>query len=173
MLCGSAGAPLPAQDKVTIKNDTPGFMEVWVWKKVNSRWDLPAIAVRRGENEYLDVAAPGPYYLVARDDRRRAFHMGWFDFHEARRTSPTLVIALSSVYESREEVVWEWDPASRSWRTIRRPINVGRLVFVWRLLDGDSGPMPEDRFGYIDLGPGSMGEPQECRRQRSRFRFRR
>src|SRR5438552_1203668 len=105
-----------AQNTLIVKNDTNGFMQLWVWKEQNSRWDHPPMGITRGQEKYLDTATRGKYYLVARDDAQRDFHMGWFDFHDLK--APKLELLLNKVYET------DFGGKQKS-----------QNVFGWRILD--------------------------------------
>ena len=85
-----------SQDTLLVNNNTGGFMSLWVWKEQDPRWQVPPLSLPRGVTRELDIRAPGQYYLVARDDVRRDFHMGWFDFREELRKQPVLVLGLNS-----------------------------------------------------------------------------
>jgi hypothetical protein len=116
------------------------------------------MAITRGQEKYLDTATQGKYYLVARDDLQRDFHMGWFDFHDISRKVPKLELSLRNIYTT------EMRPG-------RKPAMISRKAFSWQLFDAQKGPNESDIHGSMLIEPpeSDLDCPKDRRRLR-RFR---
>jgi hypothetical protein len=143
------------QPRLLVKNDTDGYMELWVWKHSKSQWDQPLSLPRRAE-KYIDLATPGSYWLVAQDDARRRFPMGWFDFHDPHRKEPKLEISLRAVYEKSIMPFWIYDRDTRELKSVNEEITHARGFFGWHLSDAVQGKSKVDIQGSIEFDPFNL-----------------
>ncbi len=116
-----AGQADGAIDSIRIRNDCNQPWQLWMYVDARKAWSRPELFLPRKSSVKVNLAAPGRYYLVLRDEAKRDSHYGWVDLHRVARERPNDVVALTTVLETktREETYTVNEP-----QTITRSVPV-------------------------------------------------
>lgn len=126
-------AEVHAEDVLTIRNDTDGSAELWVWPEPQGRWVRPPLFLPRQSTVGLHYSEGMRYWLVALDNQRRETPIGWVDIGAEMRKNPGVELRLLKVFETAKEEVLLWDLCRRRWVRTTIWYKVGKVVTVWHI----------------------------------------
>lgn len=116
-------------DSIRIRNDANQPWNLWMYVDARKAWARPELFLPKKTTVKVNLAAPGRYYLVLRDDGKRDAHYGWVDLHQISRRLPAdAVVGLTTVLETRvkEETYTVMVPVQKT-ETVREIVN-GKVV---------------------------------------------